>query len=564
MRPPPTTRRVPPSTHSASQIIRDAENLRARRAVGMGAVICTIGAVALQMAPNRTALHWLATATVALAAVACVAIVVVFRRRLVPQPILLAVGVIMSLATLAAVAYLGIGSATCTVMCVLVFAYGIGDWALKGLVVYATLAGGYFILAALTVAGVIPMRDLAAGGVNFNAQLFATLALALEAILALTFWLARRIRQATRRAVEEAERVGRELSRRDAQLAEAQAQLDVAEGAGQRGRLSGQRIGPLDVGEILGRGGGGEVYRAWHDTLRVEVALKVLHQALQDDSHSLERFFREARACSALDSPHIVRVIETGRMTDGSPYLAMELLEGCDLSTYLREQDQISLSETAEIVAHVAAALKTAHSAGIVHRDIKPRNVFRSDRDGHVRWRVLDFGISKSTHDDTEPLTTAGAVIGTPGFMAPEQALGRAVDHRADLFSLGVIAYRCLTGRPAFVGDDPFSVMRAVVLSRPVSPLVVVSLPRDVELVLAIALEKERQHRFSSAAGLAEAFAAAAEGALADEVRARGERSLARQPWSEPEAASRRAPWSRLPGSAAPMPRSHTTVAAAD
>jgi serine/threonine-protein kinase len=162
----------------------------------------------------------------------------------------------------------------------------------------------------------------------------------------------------------------------------------------------------------------------------------------------------------------------------------------------------------------------------VVHRDLKPRNLFLSSR-GDL-WKILDFGVARVAGEQT---LTVDQIVGTPNYMAPEQANGAAVTHRTDLFALGVIAYRALTGRPAFEGEVTAEILYKVVHAMPPRPSEVVSLPPDVDLVLAIAMAKEAADRFDSAAELAQALDAAARGRLAAPLRTRAERLLARLPW---------------------------------
>jgi serine/threonine-protein kinase len=186
-----------------------------------------------------------------------------------------------------------------------------------------------------------------------------------------------------------------------------------------------------------------------------------------------------------------------------------------------------------ELTAQVASALDVAHRVGIVHRDIKPENVFRAHGSDGPRWVVLDFGVSK-VKGGTGTLT-GGGVVGTPRYMAPEQARGASVDPRADVFSLGAILYRCLTGRVAFDADDPLGALVQVMGEQPLRPSAIVDLIPDVELVLALALAKDPARRIASVAGLVGALAAAARGELAEDLRARAREVLRTTPWNEPE-----------------------------
>jgi serine/threonine-protein kinase len=194
----------------------------------------------------------------------------------------------------------------------------------------------------------------------------------------------------------------------------------------------------------------------------------------------------------------------------------------------LRDEKRLDLAEVVELVEQVASALTEADSSGIVHRDIKPQNLYWSGPEGI--WKILDFGISK-VREATAQLTQ-GAAIGTPSYMSPEQARGIEVDHRSDVFSLGVVAYRCLTGRPAFTALDSAVTIYNVVHVQPAAPTDSGALiSPDVERVLALALAKDRTRRFATASAFATALATAAKNQLDARVARDADRLLAEQPW---------------------------------
>src|SRR5262245_51657294 len=218
---------------------------------------------------------------------------------------------------------------------------------------------------------------------------------------------------------------------------------------------SGSRLGPYEVLAPLGAGGMGEVYRARDPRLGRAVAIKVLPASFSSDSHRLQRFEQEARAASALNHPNIVTVHDIGA-SDGVSYIAMELVDGVSLRELLTS-GPLPEKKMLEVSVQIADGLGKAHSAGIVHRDLKPENVMVS-KDGFVK--LLDFGLAKAVASpeangsalptaigqDTEP----GTVLGTVGYMSPEQASGRPVDFHSDQFSLGSILYEMATGKRAF------------------------------------------------------------------------------------------------------------------
>jgi serine/threonine-protein kinase len=193
----------------------------------------------------------------------------------------------------------------------------------------------------------------------------------------------------------------------------------------------------------------------------------------------------------------------------------------------------LSIHDAVELASALGEGLTHAHEAGVIHRDLKPVNVFQSqDGSGRRCWKILDFGISK-LRDSSGTLTDI-AIVGTPGYMSPEQARGLPVDPRSDVFSMALVLYRALTGRPAFTGTDPTQIMFAVVYRTPERPSSIIkSLPTQIDLVLAIALAKDHEQRWRSAREFAQAFALASRGGLGHELRARGREVVEHHPWGE-------------------------------
>jgi serine/threonine-protein kinase len=389
----------------------------------------------------------------------------------------------------------------------------------------------YAGLAVATVLGVLPDRGLfPADLVHPGVRAFAAAAVA--AVLAITLRMARVSRTALREAIRNSNDALLVAQRREAQLAEAHHQLDRAlrVAVGRPGRHSGSRAGDFVLHEVVGVGAIGEVYRAEHATTGAPAAVKLLQADASNRDDLIERFLREGRISGKLDSPHVVRVLEVGTMDDGAPYLAMELLHGRDLASRLRQEGQLPLDELPRLVQEVAVGLDHAHASGVVHRDLKPLNVFEA-RDGErLRWKILDFGISKLSNS-SGTLTREG-VVGTPGYMSPEQARGVEVDGRSDVFSLAVLLYRAMTGRPAFPGDNTPQIMFDIVYKSPPRPSQVTpGLPTDVDLVMAIGLAKDPDDRFASASDLAAAFRHACKRRLDRELRRRGHAIIRAYPW---------------------------------
>ena len=273
-------------------------------------------------------------------------------------------------------------------------------------------------------------------------------------------------------------------------------------------------IGSYDVIRRLGAGGMGTVYLARHKDLDRLVALKVLRDEF-DDPSAIERFAREARAVAKLDHPNIVRIYDFG-YHESRPFLAMEYVAGDTLAAFVREARPRSLDQVLDWMQQLCGGLAQAHDAGIVHRDIKPANLIVAASD---QVKILDFGIARLANHAT--LTSAGALIGTLNYMAPEQIAGRAVDLRIDVFAAGAVCYELLTNRPAFSGPSPESVLHAVLQGAP-APLadLVPQLDPAFQSVIDRALAKEPAQRFQTIRELGEALhrARAAQGSAAASI----------------------------------------------
>lgn len=263
--------------------------------------------------------------------------------------------------------------------------------------------------------------------------------------------------------------------------------------------------------EMLGKGGMGEVWRAEHLTLNAPVAIKLIEPNVASSQAALKRFMREARAAAALQSPHVVHTSDFG-IHDNVPYIAMELLQGESLAQRLRRVGITSPAETAHIVNHVARGIQKAHDAGIVHRDLKPDNVFIVRDEDEEIVKVLDFGVAKAvggTFGEDGAGTRTGALLGTPYYMSPEQAQGdRQVDHRSDLWSLGVIVYQCLTARLPFESEGLGSLVLKICTGPIPRPSEVAQVPAGFDEWFARALDRDPERRFQSAKEMSSALRA--------------------------------------------------------
>jgi serine/threonine-protein kinase len=250
-----------------------------------------------------------------------------------------------------------------------------------------------------------------------------------------------------------------------------------------------------ELNHLIARGGMAEVYRAHDRLLDRPVALKVLFPELSVDRSFVERFRREAQAAANLSDPNIVPVFDWGEDT-GTYFIVMEFIDGRPLSSILKTAGPLSAERSADVGAHVAAALGYAHKHGVIHRDVKPGNVLITD-EGRVK--VTDFGIARAINTE-ESLTQTGAVMGTATYFSPEQAEGIGVDARSDIYSLGVVLFEMVTGRPPFLGDTPVAVASKHVRDHPPAPRELnPSIPPTFEAIILKAMAKDPDHRYATA-----------------------------------------------------------------
>ncbi|HTQ44006.1 MAG TPA: serine/threonine-protein kinase [Polyangiaceae bacterium] len=346
------------------------------------------------------------------------------------------------------------------------------------------------------------------------------------------FWLSRTIRRSMQAAVERASEAVLRAQQHEMLLAEANLNLDAVARADARrgGRYTGTIVGDFRLAGIIGRGGMGEVYGATRTSDGRAAAVKLLTQQALGDSGAVARFLREVQMASQIRVPHVVEVLGTGEAPGGEPYLAMELLLGHDLAWHLRQATRLPIEEVLVLAEHVAAGLQAAHAAGIVHRDLKPQNLFLDKPDDtRGTWKILDFGVGKI--QGSGATLTGFAVVGTPGYMAPEQVRGGAVDASADVFALGAVAYRALTGHPPFGVAEVQAVFDVVSKQPPAPTTLRRDIPRDFDYALAIALAKNPSERFANAPELAQALRAASRQDLPPSMRARALAILRARPW---------------------------------
>jgi serine/threonine-protein kinase len=426
-----------------------------------------------------------------------------------------------------AIPYFGCFSPAPVVLVLGIYFTGLGKSTRVAWAVYVVCAGAQALVSVLVIfgiardTGVLRVRDLSLHDMIVIQAL-------VQFVLGATFVTARVSRRTALLAVGELERAVRIAAHREALLLEARDELDRAMKS-TRGRFTDQVIGGYTLGQVLGRGAMGEVYGA--EGPNGSAAIKLLSQASLGNPNHVLRFLRELRTAANLKSPNIVEVLEVGEQP--VPYLVMERLEGQTLAEILRGRRNLAPPEVCDLVRQVGNGITAAGNAGIIHRDLKPQNVFL---DRGV-WKILDFGIARAV--DQSDTLTSGHVVGTPSYMAPEQASGGSVEHSADLYALTAIAYRAITGQPPYPPGEVAETLYKVVHTSPPRPsLLTTSLPPEVDLVLAIGLAKRAADRFATAGEFADALTEAFAGTISPHLRARGEDLSRAGAWAKAPRAS--------------------------
>ncbi|MCA9694581.1 MAG: protein kinase [Myxococcales bacterium] len=267
--------------------------------------------------------------------------------------------------------------------------------------------------------------------------------------------------------------------------------------------------------DVIGKGGMGKVYLAEHVAIGKRVAIKVLSQAYCHRPDQVKRFLREARAASTIDHPNVIDTSDFGEMDNGSVFFVMEYLQGTDLGKTIRKRGPLPWGRARRIFIQICRALQAAHDRGVIHRDMKPENVFLNDKEGVTDFvKVLDFGIAKVVDEERQnqhTLTQAGALIGTPEYMSPEQVRGEAADRRMDIYSVGCIMYQVLTGKLPFKDSNMFGVLNQQV-NAPPKPLREITpeadIPPEAEALVLKCMEKHASNRFQTMADIVEAIEA--------------------------------------------------------
>ena len=492
-----------PASASAAptvQALSGSDVRRSRMVAGVGVVLPTFGAIASLFVDGDRTAHVVLVAGLAVVAITNAWLFLVVRDpRRIGNRGLVAVWTSSALGVLSAVPFVGAFSGITAALLLVIVLVSVGQSRPAATTAYAVVAVGHLGLATLIVTGtihdpgIVPMPDLGVVPPLVGA-------LGVQLLFAAAFLIVRWSRQTTLAAFAELERAARAIGHREA-LDEVRELARVLH-AGRLGRFSERQLGGYRVGEIIGRGAMGEVYEAQRDG-DAPVAIKVLHEQAAADPSRLARFRREATAIAAIDSAHVVRILEIGDQP--VPYLVMERLRGTDLAAILRERPTLGAAELIRLIEDVARGLDDVHRAGLVHRDVKPQNVFLVE--ATRRWKILDFGVAKLA--GTDGTLTGDRIVGTPAYMAPEQVVGGDIGPATDVYGLAALTYRCVTGRPPFGGASIDQLLYQVAHDRPRRPRARARVTRGVETVLAIGLARRPGDRFPTATAFADALAAA-------------------------------------------------------
>jgi serine/threonine-protein kinase len=274
--------------------------------------------------------------------------------------------------------------------------------------------------------------------------------------------------------------------------------------------------GKYRIVSVLGVGGMGSVYEGENTRIHRRVAIKVLHAAVAQKGDFVQRFEREAQAAGRIGSPHIVEVLDLGNLPSGERFMVMEYLEGEPLTNRIKRSGRLAPQECAFLATQLLSGLAAAHQAGIIHRDLKPDNIFIVQRGGADFVKIVDFGVSKFTNTGDElSMTRTGAVMGTPYYMSPEQARGQSIDHRSDVYSVGVVCYQALTGQLPFNAETFNELLFKIALDTP-EPIekVIPGFDPALAAIIRRSMEREPAHRFQSASEFGAALAAYTSGAV--------------------------------------------------
>jgi serine/threonine-protein kinase len=522
-RPVPTTPLPQMSQQIALATLQEEQTGNARTMIVVGRIIGIAALLPLPFLGGSAALRIAMAVSVGMSVVLGFAVEKWIDQPARGESATLLLGLLVSPAIFIAALYFGVFSAVQLFPALALYFFSRRESRRWALTLYAANALVQGVFAGLIVSSVIADPGLITSQQPTSVNVTGHLLLQLGFLGA--YVLGRGSHRASREAIGKMQQAMQSAALKEALLAEARQDLDRALAIDAPGRFTDQVLGDYRLGNVIGRGGMGEVYEAWHTGSGEVAAVKLLPQRELGDPNSVERFLREVRVVKNLDSPHVVKVLAASDDRAAMPYLVMERLRGQDLSHLLRG-GSVSPSVLLTMLAQAGAALEQAWASGIVHRDLKPHNLFLCD-DG--TWKVLDFGVAAlEEHSGT---LTQGKIVGTPAYMAPEQARGEKVDHRADLYALAAIAYRWLTGRPVCSGKDLHAALYQTVHVMPLRPSSLAELHEDVDDALALGLAKDPAVRWTTVGDLRDALAGALAGELDPRIRRRARDLIAAHPW---------------------------------
>ncbi|MBA2542326.1 MAG: serine/threonine protein kinase [Deltaproteobacteria bacterium] len=509
---------------SPMEALERDEIMRTRKFCVIAVVVATAGAVAAMLLPGDPTATAIVLSGVGMA---YVAIAFLWWRARDPmqfrRPSTGLGWFVPAVAVTTCIPFFGVYSPAPMVLVLGVYFTGLGKSSRLAYAVYLVCAGVQLVTALLVILRLTHDTGIITVGLTTRNEII--IQALVQFVMLATFVTARMSRRTALVAVGELERAVRIAAHREALLLEAREELERALASG-KGRFTGQTLSGYELGSVIGRGAMGEVYEAQDPRGGGSVAIKLLSQASLGNPQHVMRFLRELRTVAGIISPHVVRVIEVGEKP--VPYLVMERLEGMTLGELLKGKRFMSAGEVGDLVLQIGAGITAAAACGVVHRDLKPQNLFLH----RGEWKILDFGVARAM--DQGDTLTSGHVVGTPSYMAPEQAAGGQVDHCTDLYALAAIAYRCLTGQPPYVGGEIAETLYRVVHTRPKRPTEIAPHLRvDVDLVLAIGLARRPGERFSAAIDFAGALVDALDGRLSPELRTRGEHLIRGGAWTQ-------------------------------
>ena len=487
----------------------DRSDLARMRAFHMFGVFAPVGAILLSLLlGGDPILRYAFWAGVGLLSLCNLALVYLTRSEALYRPGPVSVLWILSaLGILPTMAYFGPFSAVIMVPMLGIVFIALGRVRWTAQVTAAICIGGHVAIALPMILGWVPDHGVLSSSLAGQRQLWAAELLILG-FLTSGYALGRWARRTNAAALADLQQAMRVIGDKEQALAEVVDQAQRANRANE-GRWTHQVMGNFKLGLVIGRGAMGEVYEAVRSD-GVPAAVKLLNARSTSSATLVERFHREMEIAARLESPNIVQVFELSPPDAPVPYLAMERLHGVDLASRMRAETRMPSDELVVLLAQVACGLEVARLAGVVHRDLKPQNLFLHAGPAGATWKILDFGVSKVL--GSEGTLTGDGIVGTPQYMAPEQASGGQISHLADVYALGAIAYRCLTGRSPFKGRDLAELVYQVVHAPPMRPGALGRVSPLIEDVLAIAMAKDPRRRFPSAHTFAQAFIAARRG----------------------------------------------------